>query len=346
MTKKLMTTLFTLFMISIIGANSVKANDLSFSVTPVIPANQADGVYSYFDLHVEPNTTEHLQIKVVNLSDQSATIAITPTNALTNKNGGIYYTKQTTSENAYLLDDSFAMATRIHVQNEVSLQPKETKVIPFKVETPAAEKGVFLGGLLFEKKEVDKRETVQKEGEATFQLLNKSALAMGVQLRMPEEVAGQFVYGETNVEFTPSGVLLNMEFQNKSATLMEAEEIAYKLLDKKKKPVFDGVLTHVKIAPMNALKYPWFWEGAIASGAYDIQLKAKIDGQVIEHISSFYVEKEKVKDHIDSLDEKASQFLVKEQVPLWMWGVFIVLGALIIFLFLKVRKNKKHNENE
>lgn len=65
--------------------------NVGFSVQAVLPYNQRDDRHSYFDLKVEPESTQDLETVIYNNEDKEITVKVSVHNASTNRNGLIVY---------------------------------------------------------------------------------------------------------------------------------------------------------------------------------------------------------------------------------------------------------------
>ena len=65
---------------------------ISYSVSPVLPSNQARGDVSYFDLLMNPGQTQTVQVNMSNAGSKTAKIEVSVVSAKTNVNGIVQYT--------------------------------------------------------------------------------------------------------------------------------------------------------------------------------------------------------------------------------------------------------------
>lgn len=154
-----------------------------FAIAPVFPENQI-GNATYFDLLVQPGQKQDLEMKVVNLEDDTKKIKISPNAAFTNKNGVIEYSNYEIEK-----DDTakYTIKEVISEPQEVELQPKEEKNVTFQLSVPEGPfEGQILGG--FQAKQVVKEEETESSEDTAFNIKNEYALVLGISLREQEEI--------------------------------------------------------------------------------------------------------------------------------------------------------------
>lgn len=160
-----------------------QAQGAGFALAPILPENQI-GDATYFDLLVHPGQKQDLEIKVVNLEENSKKVKISPNSAFTNKNGVIEYSNYEVEK-----DDTakYTIKELISEPQEVELQPKEEKNIKFQLSVPEEPfEGMVLGGL--EAKEVGEENETKADGKTALNIKNEYALVLGVAVREQEEV--------------------------------------------------------------------------------------------------------------------------------------------------------------
>lgn len=64
-----------------------EAQNVPFNIFLELPANQKDGVTSYFNLHVKPRETQHLNVVLTNTTNKEITVQLSPANAINSQRG-------------------------------------------------------------------------------------------------------------------------------------------------------------------------------------------------------------------------------------------------------------------
>src|SRR5690625_6060277 len=73
---------------------TAKDDQVGYSVQALIPENQLDNKHSYFDLLMEPNQEQELEVIIYNNENEDIVVRITVHHASTNSNGLVVYEDQ------------------------------------------------------------------------------------------------------------------------------------------------------------------------------------------------------------------------------------------------------------
>ena len=162
-----------------LSANQTQAAELNFSVEPVIPDNQMDKGKTYFNLKMEPEQEQTLEVVLTNDTEEDITVDVGINQAVTNNNGIIDYNQQPDEYDEslqYLIDDI------VDYEDEVVIEAENEVTYPIKINMPGDTiEGMVLAGIHFQEQEDEDNEE-DKEG-----LENKFAYTVGLQLEMEEE---------------------------------------------------------------------------------------------------------------------------------------------------------------
>ena len=82
---------FLVFFFIIQPVQATENEAIGYSVAPVIPDNQLGDTSSYFDIRVEPNQEQTIQVELRNDSTEDKTVQAQLANATTNINGLVVY---------------------------------------------------------------------------------------------------------------------------------------------------------------------------------------------------------------------------------------------------------------
>jgi len=311
---------------------------MQFSVFPVINPSQTKGINSYFDLNMKKGEEKTVYIQVKNIKKEPTTIYIEPTNALTTKNGGIYYTKDKKTEYTYFTDEKFAVKERIKVQSEVKLNANETKKIPVTITAPKDEGSVYIGGLLFYNDDVEVEKKKNKD-DVNFNINNKYAFAMAVVMNIGETPKAKIDFGDTEVEMFPSGTQIFVTMENNEPAIALGENAKFEVQDKNGKKMFDGKLGEIKMAPKTGIKYPIFWAGnEIKEGTYKLVWTMDMNGEKVKHEGEFEIKKKQIKEYVNKTGKKSEQVVVEESMPWWIWAVLAFAMISSFYVGARVRK--------
>lgn len=105
-------------------ATGVSANQLTFSVTPVLPDNQIDKTDGFFNLKLDQGASEDLMLHYANNTKQPIEVSTSVAPASTNQNGVVEYGPNTIKPDVSL---KYNMKDLVNVPDKVALNPGETK---------------------------------------------------------------------------------------------------------------------------------------------------------------------------------------------------------------------------
>ena len=314
----------------------------SFTVKPFINKQFDHLSTSYININVEPNQTLQPQLEVTNLSSEPLLIEITPTNALTTKNGGIHYTPLNKTQYSAITKSTHELSKMIHIQKEISLAPYENKIVSFKLKSPSVDAGTFLGGLLFKTKNTNEESKELDDKEVQLKITSEVAFAMAIQLNMPKKEVPHINFLKTSSEFTPSGLQILQGIENDSATIAIIDNFHYQIKDKKEKILFKGSAETIKFAPYTEIQYPIFWkESAIKEGDYTIEIQYEVGQIHFNKKSEFNISKKEANTYIEKNQDNDQKIFVKQEIPIFVWILIIGLFICVAFLIIKLHKNNK-----
>lgn len=141
-------------------ATGVSANQLTFSVTPVLPDNQIDKTDGFFNLKLDQGASEDLVLHYANNTKQPIEVSANVASATTNQNGVVEYGPNTIKPDVSL---KYNMKDLVNVPDEMALNPGETKDVSVHVTMPNEQvPGIIAGGLTFSDKAADKANEATK----------------------------------------------------------------------------------------------------------------------------------------------------------------------------------------
>ncbi|MEK5394070.1 DUF916 domain-containing protein [Margalitia sp. FSL K6-0131] len=348
--KSVVLTILVICMFTVTTGFSKNASDnnqqsLPFSVSLNLPQNQVEGVKSYFDLNVRPNTTQKLSVLIKNLSSKEITVNMMMANALNSPQSGIIYQKERKNDYARLIDRSFYMDQYIEVPETIKLKPFETKKTEIKVNIPD-KKGVLLGGLLFNQKEDNKKKVEKTKNDVSVKGNIKIGTAIAIQLNYPkkERQVPLNIIDASNQVFL-GGSFVNFQLTNKNADLIKNVSYDYKVMNSKdNKTLFKGKIQPFNVAPKSEVKMRIPWEGkTIESGQYKLVLHETNSNNEIE--KPFEIERTDVKEYAKATNQKVSTPFL--QLPWYTWGGgSLLLVCIVIFAYRFGKKKNKQSNTE
>ncbi|PQC31517.1 cell surface protein [Enterococcus mundtii] len=367
-------TMFVMVMTMVIGGNVVQANEFQFSMTPVLPENQAEEV-SYFDLLMTPGQKQTIHVLLDNSTDKVVTVEANVASATTNINGVVEYSP---SENEIDKTLKYDLADHVKMPKEVALQPNSQTDVAIEVTMPSETfDGVIAGGLTFKQKssETDTSST-DKKGvslknefsyvEALLLQQTKTKVAPSLTLNhvAPSQVNARNVIN-ANLQNSEMGYLNQMKVD---ATVTNVDDPSM---------TFTSVKEMMQMAPNTNFDYPIAIsnQGMLDSGNPSQPMKAGTYHLVMDVYgqkdpSGEYVQTEKDAEGKDTdvhyaykwhfekdftiSAEKAKELNAKdvtiEKSNTWLYfligGILLALLAFILFFILWKRRKKNEEDEE
>lgn len=365
---------FVMVMTMVIGSKVVKANEFQFSMTPVLPENQAEEV-SYFDLLMTPGQKQTIHVLLDNSTDKVVTVEANVASATTNINGVVEYSP---SKNKIDKTLKFDLADHVKMPKEVVLQPNSQTDVAIEVTMPSETfDGVIAGGLTFKQKssETDSsskdKKGVSLKNEFSYvealllqQTKTKVAPSLTLNHVTPSQVNARNVIN-TNLQNSEMGYLNQMKVD---ATVTNIDDPSM---------TFTSVKEMMQMAPNTNFDYPIAIsnQGMLDSGNPSKPMKAgtyhlAMDVYGQKDPSGEYVQTEKNQEgketdvhylykwHFEKdftiTAEKAKELNAKdvtiEKDNTWIYfligGILLALLAFILFFILWKRRKKKEEDEE
>ncbi|MBO1304898.1 DUF916 domain-containing protein [Enterococcus sp. 669A] len=286
---------------------TAQAQEVGFGAASLLPENQLDNS-SYFNLLVDPGKKQQLHIQLKNFEDHPKTIVITPTTAFTNKNGQLDYS---ISRHVPLSGPNFRDV--VSPPQNITLQPKETKIVTFTLSMPKESfSGLLLGGFHIQDEAESSNSSFQQEFSYTI----------GVMLRAEKALPDPQLHLN---QVSAVGDQLAVQLENPTGALISQYRLTGTLKKNNGKSI-DVISQTISAAPQDAFTLLLAAESELTSGNYTLQLK--IAGEKTYHFQ------EKI-----SIDKTESGLIIKQQPnPLVYLLAVAVLIALPLFIFQRRRK--------
>ncbi len=315
----------------------------SFYVQAVIPENQVDINKSYFDLKMQPEEEQELQVKLVNPEAEPITVSVNAINASTTEEGMIDYTVKGIKDKT--LNYPFESLIKV-LETTISLQPYETKIAHFHLKMPKEQyDGVIVGGLRFTK---NLPENEVKNKEVTIQ--QRFHYVVGVVLNETETtIVPDYEMDAVKVAKSKQGKKMSVihSIRNKNAAI--SKEIELKMIIRKKgdkAPLIKLEKEHLEMAPNSVMDFPVLIKRQLQSGKYTSHTQILQDGKKWIFENEFNITKDQAK----LVNKEIEDNKVKNKVPSWLIVVVIILTVLVLIqfyiLWLKRSLNVKHLDDE
>ena len=317
------------------------AETMAYSVKANIPENQINKTLTYFDLKMEPNQRQELTLTVSNSSDEKATILISPNVAMTNQNGVIDYSKMDEKLDSTLKNPVTSIISKAQ---EVTLEPKETKEVPFTVQMPEKEfDGLILGGFYISKKE---DESSDKDKEKDVQIKNKYSYVIGLQMREnTNEVKPVMELNDIKPALLNYRTAVTANLKNTEATIMKDLSVDAKVMKKGNEKVLHEVSKkNLSMAPNSNFDFPINWDNqSLEPGTYTLKLAAQSGEEKWAFEKDFKITSK------DSTNLNKEAVELEKAEPNWILIISVVVGVilliiLVILFFISRHQKKKAAE--
>lgn len=306
---------------------------VGYSVQAILPDNQQDSNVTYFDLLMEPNQEQDIQVEIFNTTNEDAVIKVAVTNAVSNRNGVIDYTN-TEAE----VDSSLATPlTEIAVVESptVSIPAASSKIVTVHLEMPPEEfDGIILGGLYFEKQPTE--DETQSEGVS---IENRYSYVIGVQLSETDTViAPDLQLKNVGPGLANGRTALIAEIQNTEPVILRNLDITTAVYDEHNELIRSVKSEDYSMAPNSTMDYTIDWENQkIEGGEYIVNLHATNGQREWTWEKRFFVEKQEAA----GINEEAVELDNNRLIGSILLGTFLVLAGIILILILYIRKLKR-----
>ncbi|EGO5243391.1 DUF916 and DUF3324 domain-containing protein [Enterococcus faecalis] len=328
---KRMALVLIFIFISIGFSQVVSADSNNFSVTPVLPENQALDNPSYFDLTVTPNQKQILQIKIKNNSDESVKYKVYVNTATTNQNGIIDY-----SMSDFEKDESMKLSVEDCVklsEPQIEVPAESEKEVSIELSIPETPfEGVALGGITIE--------PIVEETQGVSSIFTRT---LAIQLReSDEEVFPQLESG--NVLISQENLRNNIQFELRNITPTVISGVNAEITVTKKgakEPVFEQQKEKLNFAPNSKFSLLSQWNDQFKSGEYVYKISL-IDGKgnTWDFHKEFEVKaKEAKKLNETSVDKKKISIKDKDYLVYIEIAVIVVIALVIWMILKKIKVN-------
>lgn len=341
--KRVVLTLVIIFIFTMSAGfsnNTSKNNQqsLPFSIFLNLPNNQVDGVKSYFDLNVQPNSKQKIYVSIQNTSSNTISVKVKKANALNSPESGIVYLDSKKSDFATLTDSTFYMDQYLDIPDIITLKPKEVKKVEIKINVPD-KKGVLLGGLLFELDNNIKEQLKNSKNDISSRASIKIVPAIAIQLNFPskDKIVPLKIYKAESKVFN-SGSYIGFQLSNENADIIKNVSYDYKIL-KSNTTIFKGKIQPFNVAPKAKVDILIPWDGKnYESGKYELVLQNSHN--TITKV--FHVQNEQVKQYAKLTNQKTSNPVLN--VPVYIWVSLIILFILLLYVSYKLGKKKENGK--
>lgn len=355
---KIFALVLTVCFIGLIG-QKVKADEMSFSVTPILPSNQI-GNSGYFNLLMHPGDKQTVEVKIVNLRDTPIVVEENVSSATTNLNGVVEYSPNQIKPDSTL---KYNMKDLVSAPAEISLSPKETKTISIAVNMPNAPiQGLMAGGLTYQEKSSNTKSSSKSKGVSIINkynfviafLMQQSETKSAPDLKMNDVEPGQVNYRNVinaNLQ-NPNMAYLNTLYVQSDIKGISNSKLEYKsnkeMMQMAPNSNFDFPVALGSGTALQAGKYHMVLTAfgqKDPNGKYTMKDSA---GKVQKFNYKWTFERDFTITAAKAKELNAKDVTIKHNNSWWIWLIAILLILIILFLlfFILWKRRKKDDDDD
>lgn len=343
--QKVLKVLMVTFMLSVLGYQCIRntttafAENMSFSVTPVIPENQNDKSKTYFDLEMKPEQKEILEVVIKNNTEKEIVVEVHANTAFTNDNGVADYNQSERTDVDDTLKTPFSEIATPQLE-EVTIPASGQTVVKVDIKMPKEEyDGLILGGLHFSEKTAETTET----NEGGVQIKNNFAYVIGVSLRETTKEV------KTNLELhsvVPEQInyrnVVTANIQNTEAEIVRDLSVDAKIYTEHGKDVLHQTQkADMRMVPNSNFNFPISWDNKeFKAGTYRLELDANGDGEAYHWVKYFTIDGKEAK----KLNETAVELEKESKLRFYILVAALVIILLLVLLIVITFRKKKTEE--
>lgn len=335
---KYLLVIICLPVIMLINTITVFANEedaVDFSVKAILPENQLNKNYTYFDLRMEPSQKQTIEVLVSNTSLKEGTYTVNVNQAYTNKQGFIDY-----AEKDVKLDSSLKYPIKdiVHYENKVTVPAQQSVKVPIEIQMPQESfDGQLLAGIQITKNQSEKsNQAISNEiGYVLGLKLTETDNPVKRDIQL-EKVNAAVSYGKTSVVAKLRNPTMDAIGKLKYVVDIKNEKNGESV----KKVTYDSGM---EMAPNSTYDFAIDWAGErLVAGDYTLGLvitDARDDEWKFNE--KFTITAKEANDI-----NKITVDVNKKVTPIWVYiliGLAILLIILVI-VFLIVNRKKKQEE--
>ncbi|MDR2654514.1 MAG: DUF916 and DUF3324 domain-containing protein [Oscillospiraceae bacterium] len=336
--------------------SEINLNKVNFTAQAVLPENQIQNNASgsnpklYFDLKMEPEQEQLLELIVTNKSEEEITVGVSTLTASTNGNGIIAYPEDGLYDESLVYKFSDIAKAE---EDEVKIPKLESKSVFVRVKMPKDRyDGVLMGGISVLQKPLDSEMNLESEMGIVKQLRYIIGVRLAENLDLKFEP--EFEIGDIEsaiVDYYPAIVVPIKNTQALIARQIRAEVKVY--------PAGSGevyaerVMDDAEMAPNSILPFPLKDETGerFRAGDYRAEVKLELEGQTYEFAKDFVLTQEKVDEVNTSIaniynpvipasaqEQEGGSNIILIVVISAVASIIIILSVLLILRKKKIKK--------
>ena len=341
--------IMSIFIAGIVSTSSmVSASAVNFAVIPDMPDNQINQDHGYFELQLDPNQSQTVNVTLKNDTDKDVVVGITMARATTGMSGAVQYSSTSDKDVKSLLDASFKhdIVKAVDVPDKATIPAHSSIQVPINVKMPARSfNGVMAGALSFQQLNLK-----QEAPENRTAVINQYAYTVGMTLQNKQTpVTPNLKLDGVKAEQINYRTAIVAAIHNTKATYIN--NVAIDGFISKRNSNHKMYQVNVKadqpgagkqIAPNSVYNLPFYLGGEpLKPGKYTLDLTMTSHDHKWHFKQNFTIAGKQAQQY-----NKTDVDIVKINWWLIIGVVLLVLLLIGLFIWLLWHKRKRHHEEE
>ncbi|MEG0327924.1 MAG: DUF3324 domain-containing protein [Erysipelothrix sp.] len=341
--KRILVSIMSLLIV-VVMVNPIEAASYNkFTINAVQPENQIDKSVGYFDLRVDSETKQTLEVEVFNNGNEPMEAKMLLVNGSTGNNATKQFNIQTDIDESMQHPITDFVSLR---EETMVVKPKSKETVHLDVDLKDASfDGVIMGGITVVANEVNMNDKKGNDGEIALD--NQIAYTLAVQMRMSDiEIDSNLNYLKTDYTVVDMQPKFTSNIQNDQAVLLNNISIKGDVRYKDSNKVVGtvnrdngGILPNTNFDVVYDLS-----EDSVESGVYVVDLKIT-DGKDTWHWQETI---DVTNEQIDSATNEKIDFKDKSKSKFYIiiLGILILIILILLFIILKRRKKDEDESTD
>lgn len=319
------------------------ANNVGYNVSAKLPSNQINKQNSFFDLRMNSNQTQKLQVRVYNVTNEEINVKTAIHTAWTSAAGTIDYVNSAKSYDSslrYKMSD----ITKIQGKKTITIPAGSSRLVTAEVKIPKTSfNGVILGGWYFQR--TDSKVTGNVKGAGN--LKSQYSYVIGMKYTMgkvpnPSMSLGKVGAGLSNYH---RGVIADI--RNTTSVIIPNLKTTTTITNRDGGGVVQKAKQeNVQMAPNTTYSYPMLYgKTALKAGHYHLHMVVKNTDHEWVFDRDFTITQAQANNYNkNSVDNTGVNIWLL--VALGALGMLILILLILLIIYLIRRKRRKNEEEE
>ncbi|MHC5372246.1 DUF916 and DUF3324 domain-containing protein [Enterococcus sp. LJL120] len=331
---------FVLFFLPVQTVAATGGVAVDYSIKAILPENQVNNELSYFDLRMEPNSIQTIEVQVNNFSDETQKYFVEVNTAQTNGNLLIDYGNSEIPENS---PNQLPISEFIQYPKEIEIPPQKAGVVSFEINVPSEGfDGIKLAGIHIKK-------DFSKEDKNENQISSQYDYVLGLVVSENDNsVTPDIVFKGINPENVTNNAAITVQLENPTTTSIKNITMTGNIyLENSNTPMLSREITNGSVAPESVFDV-FFFNGdtgttkPLQAGEYLLELSLQ-DNQ-----GNQWVFNEIFNITTKQAQQVNNQVFTTETDNIMLYVIIGILFALIFFggIVILIKHNRKKQQQK